>query len=190
MICLVFAITDVDTRHGIGEPIGDQVCPPSAAAFEAHNPMETLTPAPDQVTLKCFPVGKTGERTKQARHASTTKENSVILAEWDDSFSVLEDNDENYNYDDRLSYEMPAPLSCKRGEHNSQLLKNVQEASRLASKAHGVEVCAMSLSRVSSCSKSASANMRRLETPFCRHGLSLKAQDAPTFTRLISLLRK
>jgi hypothetical protein len=52
--------------------------PPSAMEFDSHNPVGALTPVPAQVSLKRFTV------------IQQSKDNSAMLAEWDDSFSVDE----------------------------------------------------------------------------------------------------
>jgi hypothetical protein len=54
--------------------------PPNAIEFDSHNPVGALIPVPAQLALKRFPV------------EHQTKRNLAMLADWDDSFSVFEDD--------------------------------------------------------------------------------------------------
>jgi hypothetical protein len=92
--------------------------PPSAVEFEAHNPAGALTPVPDQVALKRFPVENQEEELTKLDELQQTKDNSAMLAEWDDSFSVFED-DEDDDDERQMSYELPAPPSRKRERRSS-----------------------------------------------------------------------
>jgi hypothetical protein len=90
--------------------------PPSAVEFEAHNPAGALTPVPAQVALKRFPVENQEEEISQLDMLQQTKDNSAMLAEWDDSFSVFEDDEDD---DAHESYDLPAPPSRKRERRSS-----------------------------------------------------------------------
>jgi hypothetical protein len=91
--------------------------PPSAVEFEAHNPVGALTPVPAQVALKRFPVESQEEEVSKLELLQQTKDNSAMLAEWDDSFSVFEDDEDDDPKE--VSYELPAPPSRKRERRSS-----------------------------------------------------------------------
>jgi hypothetical protein len=94
--------------------------PPSAVEFEAHNPAGALTPVPAQVALKRFPVESQEEEISKLELLQQTKDNSAMLAEWDDSFSVFEDDEDDDDDDTQaVSYELPAPPSRKRERRSS-----------------------------------------------------------------------
>jgi hypothetical protein len=92
--------------------------PPSAVEFEADNPAGALTPVPAQVALKRFPVENREEEITNLDMLQQTKDNSAVLAEWDDSFSIFED-DEDEDGDIHTSYDLPAPPSRKRERRSS-----------------------------------------------------------------------
>jgi hypothetical protein len=91
--------------------------PPSAVEFEADNPAGALTPVPAQVALKRFPVESQEEEVTQLDMLQQTKDNSAVLAEWDDSFSIFEDDEDEE--DAHASYDLPAPPSRKRERRSS-----------------------------------------------------------------------
>lgn len=93
--------------------------PPSAVEFEADNPAGALTPVPDQVALKRFPVENQEEEVTNLNMLQQTKDNSAMLAEWDDSFSIFEDDEDDDDADHQVSYDLPAPPSRKRERRSS-----------------------------------------------------------------------
>jgi hypothetical protein len=58
--------------------------------FDSHNPVGALTPVPAQVSLKRFTVENQEEEVSKLDLIQQSKDNSAMLAEWDDSFSVDE----------------------------------------------------------------------------------------------------
>jgi hypothetical protein len=74
--------------------------------FDSHNPLGAVTPVPAQLALKRFPVENQEEEVSNLNRIQQTKRNSAMLAEWDDSFSVFEDDGdddahESYNHSQR-----------------------------------------------------------------------------------------
>jgi hypothetical protein len=90
--------------------------PPSAVEFEADNPVGSLTPVPDQVALRRFPVENQEEEPSKLELLQETKDNSAMLAEWDESFGVFEDDEDD---DKRMGFELPAPPSRTRDRRSS-----------------------------------------------------------------------
>jgi hypothetical protein len=94
--------------------------PPSAVEFEADNPAGALTPVPAQIALERFPVENQEEELTELDMLQQTKDNSAMLAEWDDAFSVFEDDEEEDDDDDiQTSYDLPAPPSRNRARRSS-----------------------------------------------------------------------
>jgi hypothetical protein len=88
---------------------------PHVAEFEADHPAASLTPMPDKLAAERFPIEDSREQSSTM--IQETKNNSAVLAEWEDSFELFVD-DEN-DEDGDTTFSLPAPPSRKRERRDS-----------------------------------------------------------------------